>query len=142
LARSLGAYPKGSRGGMGGGGGVAEDWVRERLTAFRSRRHTYDPAQPLTPWVFAIARYRLIDYLRQTRASLADVPLDDAGELLAQNDHVEAESTYDLHKLLSRLPEKMRRAIQYVKLEGLSTAEAAKRCGVSEAAIKVNVHRG
>src|SRR5215510_7962790 len=142
LSRHLRAYYKGKLGRIGRDADVAEDLVQETLIAIHSRRHTYDPAQPLTPWVFAIARYRLIDYLRQTRASLADVPLDDAGELLAQNDHVAAESTYDLHKLLSRLPEKMRRAIQYVKLEGLSTAEAAKRCGVSEAAIKVNVHRG
>jgi RNA polymerase sigma-70 factor (ECF subfamily) len=36
----------------------------------------------------------------------------------------------------------MRRAIQSVKLDGLSVAEAASRCGMSESAVKVNVHRG
>jgi RNA polymerase sigma-70 factor (ECF subfamily) len=36
----------------------------------------------------------------------------------------------------------MRRAIECMKLEGLSAAEAARRCGTSESAIKVNVHRG
>ena len=36
----------------------------------------------------------------------------------------------------------MRRAIQFVKLDGLSVAEAASRCGMSESAVKVNVHRG
>lgn len=120
----------------------AEDLVQETLIAIHTRRHTYDPLQPLTPWVFAIARYRLIDYLRHTRSSMADVPLEDAGELLAHDDQSRMESAYDLDKLLGRLPEKMRRAIQCVKLEGLSTAEAASRCGVSELAIKVNVHRG
>jgi RNA polymerase sigma-70 factor (ECF subfamily) len=29
-----------------------------------------------------------------------------------------------------------------VKIDGLSVAEAAKRSGMSESAIKVNVHRG
>jgi RNA polymerase sigma-70 factor (ECF subfamily) len=29
-----------------------------------------------------------------------------------------------------------------VKLEGLSVAEAANRCRMSESAVKVNVHRG
>ncbi len=52
------------------------------------------------------------------------------------------ESAYDLTKLLANLPEKMRRAIQSVKLEGLSVAEAAARCGMSESDVKVSVHRG
>jgi RNA polymerase sigma-70 factor (ECF subfamily) len=40
------------------------------------------------------------------------------------------------------LPEKNRVAIRYVKIEGLSVAEAAARCGISESAVKINVHRG
>jgi RNA polymerase sigma-70 factor, ECF subfamily len=36
----------------------------------------------------------------------------------------------------------MRRAIQYVKLDGLSVTEAAVRCEISVSAVKVNVHRG
>ena len=90
----------------------------------------------------AIARYKLIDHLRRTRASLADVPIDDAADITAQEDHGGTESAYDLHRLLSRLPDKMRRAIQCVKLDGLSVAEAAVRCGMSKSAVKVNVYRG
>jgi RNA polymerase sigma-70 factor, ECF subfamily len=48
--------------------------VQEALLAIHTQRHTYDPAEPLTPWVYAIARYKLIDHLRRNRASLADVP--------------------------------------------------------------------
>jgi RNA polymerase sigma-70 factor (ECF subfamily) len=36
----------------------------------------------------------------------------------------------------------MRRAIQYVKLDGLSVAEAARQLGMTESAIKVSIHRG
>ena len=61
---------------------------------------------------------------------------------MAQDDHVGVESAYDLQRLLARLPEKMRRAIEYVKIEGMSVAETASLCGVSESAVKVNVHRG
>jgi RNA polymerase sigma-70 factor, ECF subfamily len=120
----------------------AEDLVQDALIAIHTQRHTYDPGQPLTPWVYAVARYKLIDHLRRTRASFADVPVEDAEDILARDDHVAAESAYDLNRLLARIPEKMRRAIQCVKLDGLSVAEAARRCGVSESAIKVNVHRG
>jgi RNA polymerase sigma-70 factor, ECF subfamily len=35
-----------------------EDLVQETLLAIHVRRHTYDPDQPFTPWVYAIARYK------------------------------------------------------------------------------------
>lgn len=119
-----------------------EDLVQEALMAVHTRRHTYDPNEPLTPWVYAIARYKLIDYLRQSQPEMAYVPIEDANEVMAGDDRSAAESSLDLSKLLAKLPEKFRLAIQYVKLDGLSVAEAAERCGVSPSAIKVNVHRG
>ena len=45
----------------------AEDLVQETLVALHTRRDSYDPAFPLTAWMYAIARYRLIDYLRRTK---------------------------------------------------------------------------
>jgi RNA polymerase sigma-70 factor (ECF subfamily) len=124
------------------GASDAEDLVQETLIAIHTRRHTYDRTEPLTPWVHAIARYKLIDYLRRTAALSADMPIEDADDVLAEDDHASAESAYDLNKLLGQLPDKMRRAIECVKIEGLSVAEAAKRCAMSESAVKVNVHRG
>ena len=80
--------------------------------------------------------------LRTTKAQLSDVPIEDAEEVLAQDDHAGAESAYDLQRLLSGLPQKMREAIQCMKIDGLSVAEAASRCRMSESAVKVNVYRG
>jgi RNA polymerase sigma-70 factor, ECF subfamily len=142
LSRRLRAYYKGRLARIGRSATEAEDLVQEALLAIHIQRHTYDPGEPLTPWVQAIARYKLIDHLRRTRASLADLPIDDAAEVMARDDHVGVESAFDLHRLLSRLPRKMRRAIECVKLDGLSVAEAAGQCGMSESAVKVNVHRG
>lgn len=110
--------------------------------ALHTRRHTYDPNELFMPWVYAIARYKLVDHLRRTRASLVNVPLEDAGELAAQDEHGGVESGHDMNKLLRELPDKMRRAVQSVKLDGLSVAEAARRCEMSESAVKVNAHRG
>ena len=116
--------------------------MQEALISIHTNRHTYDPTEPLTPWVHAIARYKLIDHLRRTRASCADVPVEKADDVMAQDDHIGTESAYDLTRLLSKLPDKMRRAIQVVELDGLNVTEAASRCGMSESAVKVNVHRG
>jgi RNA polymerase sigma-70 factor (ECF subfamily) len=142
LSRRLRAYFKGKLAGFGRGASEAEDLVQEAVLAIHIKRHTYNPTEPLTPWVHAIARYKLIDFLRRTRTSMADVPLDEADNVLAQDDNVSAESTYDVRRLMERLPKNMRSAIEAVKLEGRSIAEAAERCGISESGVKMNIHRG
>ncbi len=142
LSGRLRGYYKGRLARIGRGAAEAEDLVQEALLAIHTGRHTYDCAQPFTPWVRAIARYKLVDHLRRTRAWLADVPIEDAADVMAQDDFVGVESAYDLRRLLAGLPVKMRRAIECVKIEGKSVAETAALCGFSESAVKVNVHRG
>ena len=66
LSGHLRAYYKGRLARIGRGATEAEDLTQEALMAIHTRRHTYDPAEPLTPWVHAIARYKLIDHLRRT----------------------------------------------------------------------------
>ena len=48
----------------------AEDLVQETLVALHTRRESYDPHYPLTAWLYAIARYRLIDFLRRAKHRL------------------------------------------------------------------------
>ena len=142
LSRRLRAYYKGKLAGIGRDATEAEDLVQEAVLAIHLNRHTYDPGEPLTPWVHAIARYKLVDFLRRTRASRADVPIEEADEVMAQDDHNAAESSYDVRRLMERLPKNMRCSIEAVKLDGQSIAEAAERCGISESGVKVNIHRG
>jgi RNA polymerase sigma-70 factor (ECF subfamily) len=142
LSANLRAYYKTRLARIGRSAAEAEDLTQEALMAIHTRRHTYNPAEALTPWVYAIARYKLIDHLRHTHATMTDLPIEDVEELVAQDDYVGTESANDLAKLLRQLPDKMRRAIQAVKLDGLSVGEAASQCGMSESAVKVNVHRG
>ena len=142
LSRRLRAYYKGKLAGIGRDATEAEDLVQEAVLAIHIKRHTYDPAEPLTPWVHAIARYKLIDFLRRSRASTFDVPIEEADTVMAHDDNADAESTYDVKRLIKRLPKNMRRSIEAIKLDGQSTAEAAKRYGISESGVKMNVHRG
>ena len=120
-----------------------EDLVQETLLAVHNQRHTYDAGQPLTAWIHAIARYKLIDFLRRRagREALND-PLDDEIEVFAASDTEPADARRDLAKLLERLPDRHRLPIIHMKLEGRSVVEAARLTGMSEAAVKVGVHRG
>ncbi len=120
-----------------------EDLVQECLLAMHNQRHTYQSDQPLTAWVHAIARYKMIDLLRSksVREALHD-PLDDAADMFFDADSNPGEARRDLDALLAMLPERQREAIVRTKLEGLSVAETAELTGMSESAVKVNVHRG
>lgn len=142
LSPHLRSYYRGRLARAGRGASEAEDLLQEALLAIHTRRHTYDRAELFTPWMHAIARYKLIDHLRRTNASRSDVPIEDADELTAHADHDGVESSIDLQRLMAGLSAKMRQAIQYVKLEGLSVAEAAHRSSMTEAAVKINIHRG
>ncbi len=120
-----------------------EDLVQDILLAVHNQRHTYRPDQPLTAWVNAMARYKLIDLLRSRsgRETLHD-PIEDDMALFATNDHEAADARRDVNKLLQQLPDNQRLPIVHTKLEGLSVSEAAAATGMSESAIKVGVHRG
>jgi RNA polymerase sigma-70 factor (ECF subfamily) len=142
LSGYLRAYFKGQLARTGRGPVDSEDLVQETLIALHTRRHTYDRSQLLTPWVYAIARYKLVDYLRRTKASMKDVPIEEADEVLAHDDPAAVESAVALDNLMSQLSPKARQAIQYVKLDGLSVSEAAARTGMSQSAVKVSIHRG
>ena len=142
LTMHLRAYYRHRFARIGHGPTEAEDLLQEALMAVHTHRHTYDRLQPFTPWVHAIARYKFLDYLRRTKASLRDVPMERAEELISRSDMAAVESGLDLHRLMSRLSSKAREAVEYVKLEGLSVREAAARSGMSESAVKVAVHRG
>jgi len=120
-----------------------EDLVQESLLAVHNQRHTYDQDQPLTAWVYALARYKLIDFLRRrSRTDLLNDPLDEESELLAASTSEAADARRDVIKLLQTLPDQQRLPIVHTKLEGLSVAETARRTGMSESAVKVGVHRG
>jgi RNA polymerase sigma-70 factor (ECF subfamily) len=119
----------------------AEDLVQETLVALHTRRDSYDPAYPLTAWMYAIARYRLIDHLRRSRRR-AHASLDglDVGE--PDPEYEASDARRDVAVLLDKLPAKQRTAIRLVKLEEKSVREAAELTGLSESDIKISIHRG
>jgi RNA polymerase sigma-70 factor (ECF subfamily) len=120
-----------------------EDLLQELLLAVHNQRHTYDPKQPLTPWVRAIARYKLVDLLRRrSRAEARNEPLDEEHAIFAALNNDAAEARYDIEKLLCLLPDRQRLPILCVKIEGASVADTARRTGMSESAVKVGIHRG
>jgi RNA polymerase sigma-70 factor (ECF subfamily) len=124
--------------------GDTEDVVQECLLALHLKSHTYDAAQPFEPWLYAVARYRLIDLLRRRQPG-RELSLDllaETHEFAEASESTEPLAGADLAVLLAQLPDKQRRPIELVKLEGRSVAEAAASTGLSISAVKVGIHRG
>jgi RNA polymerase sigma factor (sigma-70 family) len=117
-----------------------EDLVQETLIAVHTRRATYDQERPFAVWLFAIARYKMIDHFRRRRQSCA---IDDLAEILAVEGFEDASiARMDVARLLAGLPRKQADAIRDTRLDGLSIAEAASNAGIGESDVKVSVHRG
>src|SRR5258708_1331837 len=112
LSGQLRAYFKGQLNRLGRGPVEAEDLVQQALIAIRTRRHTYARSQLFPPWVYSIARYKLLDYRRRTKVSAADVPIDEAQELAVHADSAHVQSSLDRQSLWAELSPKASQAIQ------------------------------
>jgi RNA polymerase sigma-70 factor (ECF subfamily) len=128
---------------LGGLPDEVDDLLQELLLAVHNKRHTYDPKQPLTAWVQAIARYKLVDLLRRrSRSDVLTDPLNEDHQVFATTANDAAEAQCDVARLLRGLPDRQRLPILYVKIEGASVTDTAIRTGMSVSAVKVGIHRG
>lgn len=122
--------------------GGQEDVVQEILLAIHSKRANYDPSQFFLPWMYAIAKYKIIDFLRKNKVLFkASVSIDDELSNLEVIFSHEMGASADVEVLLKLLPEKQSDILKLVKIDGLSIQEVSKKTGYSVSDIKVNVHR-
>jgi len=91
--------------------------------------------------MYAIARYKTIDYLRRNKASFRSVSIEETYEEFEQTQSTEMEIGFDVEALCDQLPAKQREVLLLVKVEGLSINEAALKTGFSASDIKVTIHR-
>jgi RNA polymerase sigma-70 factor (ECF subfamily) len=129
------------RGLVSAGRGTAdcEDVVQEALLAMHLKRDTWDETQPIEPWLRAIARYKLVDHLRR-RGFHDHVDIDEHADRLAVAD-ADTDATVDSRALLAGLPDRQRRIVEEISLEGHRAADVAARLGMSEGAVRVTLHR-
>ena len=129
------------RGLVAAGRGTAdcEDVVQETLLAMHLKRDTWDESLPVEPWVRAIARYKLVDHLRR-RGFHDHIDIDALAGSLAEREPDEG-AAIDSRRMLEGLPERQRRIVEEISLEGRRAAEVATRLGMSEGAVRVTLHR-
>ncbi|MBN8970317.1 MAG: sigma-70 family RNA polymerase sigma factor [Rhizobiales bacterium] len=119
----------------------SEDIVQDILFAVHLKRHTWDEDAPFAPWLFAIARNKLIDTLRRGGRRVF-VNIDDFSEILPGEQPEETVSATEVAVHLNGLPARQREVLQAISVDGLSIRETAARLAMTEGAVRVALHRG
>ena len=119
----------------------AEDIVQETLLAIHLKRHTWNADEPIGPWVWTIARNKLVDTLRR-RGRRVDVPIEDFADILPAEEPRTSATAQDIDRHLEALPDRQRDVVRAIAVEGSSIGEVAGKLTMSEGAVRVALHRG
>jgi RNA polymerase sigma-70 factor, ECF subfamily len=122
------------------GGVDPEDVVQETLLAIHLKRHTWRQDAPILPWIYAIARYKLVDAFRR-RGRHIEVAIEDFAEMLAEPEQ-DTVSERDISRALDGLSAGQRSVVSSISVDGNSIGETATKLGMSETAVRVALHRG
>lgn len=126
--------------GSGLGAETCEDVLQDVLLAIHSKRHTWREDQPLRPWLYAIARHKVVDAFR-ARGSRIDLSIDDFAEGLPAAAGPDPTMVQDMEKVLNALEPREADLVRAFGLNGETTAETAARLNMSEGAVRVALHR-
>lgn len=122
------------------GGVDTEDIVQETLLAIHSKRHTWREDAPVTPWLYAIARYKLVDAFRR-RGRQLDIGVEEI-EAIPAEPQLETVSEWEVGRILDTLSSSQRSIVAAISVHGHSIRETAKSHGMSDTAVRVALHRG
>jgi RNA polymerase sigma-70 factor (ECF subfamily) len=122
-----------------------EDLLQDCWIRIHRARHSYRPAEPLLPWVFAIARYTRLDGYRSRRRRESRETLVATPPEIAVDDQRAADRSplpaAQLTGLLERLPDSQREVILLLKVSGMTLQEVARATSSTAGAIKQKAHR-
>lgn len=116
-----------------------EDTVQEVLTAIHTKRHTWRESDPVSPWLYAIARYKTADAWRRRGQPTLDI--DELADVLPDSGGGDVLAARDLAVLLDGIDARSAQIVRAVGLEGRSAAEVGATMGMNEGAVRVAYHR-
>ncbi|MGE3769510.1 MAG: sigma-70 family RNA polymerase sigma factor [Bdellovibrionales bacterium] len=119
-----------------------EDVLQETLISVHKARHTFDGNRPVMPWLFAIAHYRICDYLRKsyTKGIGRTVDIAELSDVLADVTIVSPDDE-SISKLLENTSQRGRQILTLMHVEGFTAKETGAQLGMNESAVKVAAHR-
>ena len=122
------------------GAAGCEDVLQDVLLAIHLKRHTWAPESPVRPWLYAIARHKVIDAFR-ARGRKIDLPIEDFADVLAAEAGPDPTDAADMAKMIGMLDGRSATIVRKIGLEGVSLAETGAALTMSEGAVRVALHR-
>src|SRR5258707_282450 len=119
----------------------SEDIVQEILLAVHLKRLPWAACAPFSPWLFAIARNKLVDALRR-RGRRIFVNIEDFTETIVSEPVAETVPATDVTAHLQGLPRRQRDVLLSIAVESISIRATAAKLAMSEGAVRVALHRG
>lgn len=117
-----------------------EDIVQNILLAIHLKRGTWKQDQPVRPWLYAIARYKVVDAFR-SRGRRTSLPIEDFQDVLPEPEAPDPFEQDDARKTIAQLDPRSADILDGAALRGESAAETGARLNMSEGAVRVALHR-
>lgn len=122
------------------GEATCEDILQDVLLAIHLKRHTWLPEAPVRPWLYAIARYKVVDAFR-ARGRRIVLPIEDFAEVLSADPVVDPTEATDMARMIDLLDSRSANIVRKIGLEGASIAETGTALNMTVGAVRVALHR-
>jgi RNA polymerase sigma factor (sigma-70 family) len=117
-----------------------EDVLQEVLLAIHLKRKTWRRGEPVRPWLYAMARYKVVDAFRR-RGAAVNLPIEEFADLLPEENDAIPLATRDAEVMLAQIDSRSALLVRAVALDGKSAEEAGEMVGLNAGAVRVALHR-
>jgi RNA polymerase sigma-70 factor (ECF subfamily) len=129
--------------------GAAADLTADIFVAAIDSAHRYEARRgPVLAWLYGVGRNVVAAELRRSSRELRTARRIEGRRLLGESGLTRIEEQIDaasyarrVYEAIGRLPERDRRLLELVAVDGLSVAEAAGALGVTSGTARVRLHR-
>lgn len=119
---------------------LVADAVQQTFVKAWKARAAFDPARPIAPWLYAIARRTTIDLVRRERRRQGSPPTE-AELAVLPDDLVDVWETFEVRSALDALPPDEREVLRLHYFEGRTHAEIADALSIPIGTVKSRSHR-
>jgi RNA polymerase sigma-70 factor (ECF subfamily) len=117
-----------------------EDILQEVLLAIHLKRTTWREGSPVRPWLYAVARYKVVDAFRR-RGTAVHLPIDDFEDILPEEAAPVPMAARDAETMLGQIDARSAALVRAVALDGQSAEAAGEGLGLTAGAARVALHR-
>jgi RNA polymerase sigma-70 factor (ECF subfamily) len=120
----------------------AADAVQQTFLQAWRAAGSFDPARPLAPWLYAIARRVAIDMYRKNRRTVPTTSNEEVHDIpVTQLSFERSWEAWEIRQAVDQLPDEEKQVVRLQHFEGLTHSQIADRLGIALGTVKSRSHR-